>query len=126
MGQLKNTLSKEERLHSKNDINKLLAEGKFGSATTLKYCFRTANGLSYNRILVSVPKRLFKRAVKRNLLKRRLRESYRLQKQTPGLEQGVDIMFIYNTKTVLPFTEIYETVGQILTKISDSNGERKN
>ena len=62
--------------------------------------------------------------MKRNLLKRRLRESYRLQKQTPGLEQGVDIMFIYNTKTVLPFAEIYDTVGQILTKISDSYEER--
>ncbi len=124
MGQLKNTLSKEERLHGKNDIDKLLADGKFGSAATVKYCFRTANGLTYNRILVSVPKRLFKRAVKRNLLKRRLRESYRLQKQTPGLEQGVDIMFIYNTKTVLPFAEIYDTVGQILTKISDSYEER--
>lgn len=126
MGQSGNTLSKEERLHSKNDINKLLAEGKFGSATTLKYCFRTANGLSYNRILVSVPKRLFKRAVKRNLLKRRLRESYRLQKRMPEPGEGVDIMFIYNTKTILSFVEIYETVGHILTKISDSHGERKN
>ena len=34
------------------------------------------------KMAVSVPKRLFKRAVDRNLLKRRIREAYRLQK--PG------------------------------------------
>ena len=32
------------------------------------------------KMAVSVPKRLFKRAVDRNLLKRRIREAYRLQK----------------------------------------------
>jgi ribonuclease P protein component len=33
-----------------------------------------------SKMAVSVPKRLFKRAVDRNLLKRRIREAYRLQK----------------------------------------------
>lgn len=119
MGQIKHTLSKEERLHGKNDINRLLADGKFGSTETLRYCFCTANGLSYSRILVSVPKKLFKRAVKRNLLKRRIRESYRLQKDILCQEeQGTDIMFVYNTKEILPFSQIYKTVGLILSKIS--------
>jgi len=34
------------------------------------------------RMAVSVPKKHFKRAVKRNLIKRRIRESYRKQKHT--------------------------------------------
>ena len=33
-------------------------------------------------------------------------------------EQGTDIMFVYNTKEILPFSQIYKTVGLILSKIS--------
>lgn len=67
--------------------------------------------------MVSVPKRLFKRAVKRNLLKRRLRESYRLQKHLLTCSEGTDLMFVYNTKETLPFKDLYILVGQILEKI---------
>ena len=49
-------------------------------------------------------------AVKRNLLKRRIRESYRLQKDLFG--PGKDILFIYTPKEVLPFADIYAAVGE--------------
>ena len=75
--------------------------------------------LSPNNIIVSVPKRLFKRAVKRNLLKRRLREAYRTQK---GLQppEGYSIHFLYNTKEVLDYAAVREQVGAILQKIAES------
>ena len=75
--------------------------------------------LSPNNIIVSVPKRLFKRAVKRNLLKRRLREAYRTQK---GLlpPEGYAILFLYNTKEVLDYAAVREQVGAILQKIAES------
>ena len=111
------TLGKRERLSSKKDIGRLLEKGHYGSVDGLKYCYAPASGESVNRILVSVPKKLFRRAVKRNLLKRRLRESYRLQK---GLLEasGVDIMFIYASKEILPFSSISALVGDILKEIN--------
>lgn len=121
MGPLRHTLSKEERLHGRSDISRLIAEGKFGGVSGLRYCVRPENGLTYSRIMVSVPKKLFKRAVKRNLLKRRLRESYRLQKHLLPEGDGKDIMFVYSTKEILPFSEIYSQVGQILEKLSRSH-----
>ena len=68
--------------------------------------------------MVSVPKRFFKRAVKRNLLKRRLREAYRTQKELLG-PSSVDVLFLYNSKEVLDFLSIKEEVASVLKKISD-------
>ncbi len=68
-----------------------------------------------SRIVVSVPKRLFKRAVKRNLLKRRIREAYRRQKGL--ISAPVDILFIYTAPEVLPYEVIYADMTAILQKI---------
>lgn len=64
--------------------------------------------------MVSVPKKLFKRAVKRNLLKRRLRESYRRQKHS--LSPGIDLLMTYSTKEILSYEDIYSAVGQVIEK----------
>lgn len=68
-----------------------------------------------SRIVVSVPKRLFKRAVKRNLLKRRIREAYRRQKDL--ISAPADILFIYTAQEVLPYEVIYADMTAILQKI---------
>ncbi len=118
-------LPKDERLHGRKDIAELLAKGRFRVCRSMKYCVRKGNSLPYSRIMVSVSKRLFKRAVKRNLLKRRIRESYRLQKHRLPEGNGMDILFVYNTREILDSKEIYSTVGQILKEIS-SDGSGKN
>ena len=97
-----------------------LAKGKHGSVGDLRYLFRTETGNEYNRIMISVPKKLFKRAVKRNLLKRRIRESYRKQKHDLHLKSGVDLLLMYSTKEILSYEEIYKAVGQIIRKINES------
>ena len=83
----------------------------------------TENGLGLNRMMVSVPKKLFKRAVKRNLLKRRIRESWRLQKQNINAT-GVDILFTYSTKEIMEFTEIQDSVGKIIEKVNKATATK--
>ena len=108
------TLSKSERLCGKKAIAGLMEYGKGGSAGCLRYKFLP--GTEVSRILVSVPKRFFKRAVKRNLLKRRIRESYRLQKDR--LPVPVDIAFLYQAREVLPFADIYAAMTETLNAVA--------
>ena len=91
-------------------------QGKGGVAGCLRYKFLRAGEADVSRILVSVPKRYFKRAVKRNLLKRRIRESYRLQKEI--LPVPVDIAFLYQDRAVLPFSDIYAAMTAVLSAVA--------
>ena len=115
-----NTLPKQERLCGKTTIGKLLAKGKHGNVPGLRFLYMTGTGSGLNRIMVSVPKKMFKRAVKRNLLKRRIRESWRKQKHSLLTEGGTDILFIYPTKEIQTYEQIYTCVGQIIEKINKS------
>ena len=114
---VRHTFHKDERICGKTGISKLLAGGKHGNIPGFRYCYMTDNDLEINRIMVSVPKKLFKRAVKRNLLKRRIRESWRLQKQSMNAS-GVDILFTYSTKDILEFQEIQSSVAKIIEKVN--------
>jgi ribonuclease P protein component len=80
----RNTFSKEERLCSKRSIEDLFANGSSFVLFPFRVVYRierTALDSSVPiQVLFSVPKRRFKRAVTRNLLKRRMREAYRLHK----------------------------------------------
>lgn len=114
---LANTLPKEERLCGKTNVSALIAGGKWNSTTHFRFCWRKGKEGTPNRIMVSVPKKLFKRAVKRNLLKRRIREAYRTRKSI--LEAtGVDILFQYNHDELLSFADICTEIEAILNRIA--------
>ena len=117
-GAIRNTLPKKERLCGKTGISKLLAKGKHGNVPGMRYLCLCGNEAGVDRIMVSVPKKLFKRAVKRNLLKRRIRESYRKQKHELKVTGGVDLLFMYSTKEILSYQEIYSAVGQIIENVN--------
>lgn len=111
------TLPKAERLCGKTAVVSLFEAGKNASAGCLrcKYLHRPADE-GPSRIVVSVPKRSFKRAVKRNLLKRRMREAYRRQKDL--LVPSVDVLFIYTSSEVQPYEVVYADMAKLLQVLS--------
>ncbi len=118
-----NTLPKEERLCGKTTISALISEGKWGSTAHLKYCWRPAREEGPGRIMVSVSKKFFKRAVRRNLLKRRLREAYRTQKELLAAP-GVDFMLVWVGKEIAEYEVIRGEVATILGRISKAAAQR--
>ena len=123
-GEIHNTLPKKERLCGKTAISKLLAKGKHGSVPGIRYQCLYGTDSGVNRIVVSVSKKFFKRAVKRNLLKRRIRESWRKQKHMLTLEGNLDILLIYSVKEILSYEEIYTAVGQIIENLNERFGQK--
>lgn len=76
-------------------------------------------------ILVSVPKRRFKHAVKRNRVKRQIREAYRKNKniiyERLGNEtrQGVVMAFIWQDNKLYDSTEVEGKIRNLLTRLSE-------
>ena len=110
------TLPKEERLCGKTSVSALISSGKWGDTAHLRYCWAGGRGSGVNRLMVSVPKKLFKRAVRRNLLKRRLREAYRLQKELLT-GTGIDLLLSYSHPETADFQTIFSEVTDILNRI---------
>ena len=77
------SFNKEERLCSRKNLDLLFKNG----SSFLLYPYRISYLFLNNeakfpaQVVINVPKKRYKRAVDRNLLKRRIKESYRLNKQ---------------------------------------------
>lgn len=84
----------------------------------MSYLYIKDTGNDHARLLISVPKKTFKRAVKRNLYKRRIRESWRRQKHLLTEGMGIDIMIKYASKELLTYEEVYAAIGQIIEKVN--------
>jgi ribonuclease P protein component len=123
-GEIRNTLPKKERLCGRKAVSDLLARVKHGSVPGLRYLCLYGNESETDRIMISVPKKLFKRAVKRNLLKRRIRESWRKQKHQLSLEGRMDILFMYTNKEILSYEDVYAAVGRIIENLNSRYGQK--
>ncbi len=96
-------------------ILSLLKTGQVVFRYPLKVHFQAGEG----DFGVSVPKRNFKRAVKRNLLKRRVREAWRLNCARLG-DKSLGVFIYYVGKQV----EEYERIEKSLVEILDDLAAR--
>ncbi len=121
-----NSLAHHERLRSRGLIRRLFESGKGGFVYPLRYMWLSEEAqeehVGQHQVLFTVPKRFHKRANKRNLLRRRIKESYRLQKllldQGDGSARNIDIAIIYSTKELHSYKTVDNAVRKILENIA--------
>ncbi len=120
---LKNTFHKQERLSGKKAIDLLFAKGKGSSLAPLKLIMRTSLSTQIfpARVMFVVPKKKFKRAHDRNLLKRRMREAYRVNKNAfyDSLNQTglkVSCAFLYTSGKTDTYAVIQKALIELLSQ----------
>lgn len=117
------TLPKSERLRSLGAVRRLFSDGRSGFVYPFRYMIFTEESASPSvEVLFSVPKRYHKRANKRNLLRRRTKEAYRLNKEAVmvvATERGkaLDMAFVYSVKECVPYKTIENAVRKILQEV---------
>lgn len=115
------SLPRTERLRSFGAIRRLFENGESGFVYPLRYVwFAEADEIPSAEVLFSVPKKFQKRANKRNLQRRRMKEAYRLHKTILGRDGqpvALDLALIYSTKEITPYRVIDHAVQKILEQI---------
>lgn len=115
---------KSEKLCSQNDIQQVFRKGEKHFKFPLRICY-FANNETQNKVLISVPKKMQKLAVSRNLLKRHIREAYRLNKNLLNSPENIhyNIAFVYLSKDIANAEQIHKAVHHLLKKMSTNESE---
>ena len=119
------SFTKAERISFQKEIDLLFHEGTSFSVYPLRVVYvekQPSSGVPVS-ILISVPKKRLKRAVKRNRVKRLIRETYRLNKNAlwESLHlsgKGLLLAFVYISNEVCNFSTLETSMKKIMTKFA--------
>jgi len=113
------SFSKGERLCNKKLFDKLFARGTTFSSYPLKIIFaETGHTSNYPvQVAFSVSRKLFRKAVIRNLIKRRMREAYRLNKHILYRligDKKLVLIIIYIEKEIMEYPYIENSMKRAI------------
>ena len=115
-------LPKSEKLHSFGAIRRLFTEGRGGFVYPLRYVVYAEHAEEMSaEILFSTPKKFLKRANKRNKVRRRMREAYRLNKElllSSSDPRMLQVALIYSSREVIDYKTIENATKKILELIA--------
>ena len=114
------SFSKSERISEKKIIDNLFSSGKKFSVYPfdVRFLNQDENSDSISKVLITVSSSKIKSAVKRNLLKRRIKESYRINKNII-YNKLLMIAFVYVSEEIFTFSVIDKAIKKILKKLSE-------
>lgn len=121
------TFSRDERLRSAKIINQVYRKGVSGYIYPFRYSYIKTGQSGLNptaQVLIAVSKRRIRKAVDRNLVRRRIREAYRLNKSilhSPLSQSRSDlaIAFTYIAGGIESYQEIERKLVLLLRDIAE-------
>ncbi len=121
------TLNRQNSLKSKILIDNLFKKGQSLVAYPLRLVYLNMDIEQDVNYLVafSVPKKKFKKAVERNLIKRLMRESFRHQQHKLKLSQPALMMWVYLDNKKPSYELVYDKMQQIIQEFNNQFDKTK-
>lgn len=122
---MRQTLKKAERLCSRKMIGELFDSGNSFVSRPFRIIWKETDFDRHSpaKMMPTVPVRYFRKAVTRNLIKRRIKEAYRKNKELLYpvlLEMNKSLLFIiqYTDRNVMDYRAISQGVEEVLKKLT--------
>ena len=128
----KQSFRKNERLKSSKAIESLFEKGTSVSEYPFKFIWLPADGTlpSPVQTCIAVPKRKVRFATGRNLIKRRIKESFRRRKgllyqYLAAQQKQITLMVLYNGKPDMDFATIDAALARGLEKLAKQHAQHQ-